>query len=48
MALILHSSLFNNIHLVDKDPIKLTNPTNIFLKKTRTLCHVFSLNIYEY
>ena len=47
-GIILHSSLFNDIHLVAKELNKLNNPIEFFKIKLNNLYHLFSLNIYEY
>ena len=47
-----HGRLFKDAYVAANDPLKLNYAINIFSInqniKTFILCHVFSLNIYEY
>ena len=40
-VLVSHCTLFNDTHLVAKDPLKLYNPINSFLKNPNILCIIF-------
>ena len=48
-GLFIHGSIFNNLHFVGNDPLKLNNAIKAFLINLNIiLYHILSLNIYEY